>query len=101
MTVYVQAKPSGPGWHHLWADTPDEALLAAFGCGADMEAARPYRSALHYEITGDQFAAAVGAGAQLVLTPYEAVEAAARWNNNRALLDGCAAWRLDDQVNGA
>lgn len=101
MTVYVQATESGPGWRHLWADTPDEALVAAFACGAGLEAARPYRSALHYEIDEAQFAAAVGNGAQLVFTPYEAVEAAARWNKNPHLLEGCARWRLDDAAEAA
>lgn len=93
MTVYVNANPHEPDRYHLWADTPDEALCAAFACGAGIEAARPDRSPLHYDLRWQHVLAAREAGAVTVTTPYEALEAAARWAGNTTALASIAEWR--------
>lgn len=96
MTVYVQVKPHAPDAYHLWADTPDEALMAAYACGSGVEAARPDRSPLHYEIRWQHVRAAEALGAVRVATPYEAMEAAARYAGNTTALASLAEWRRLD-----
>lgn len=92
MTTYVCPMPYEPNRYHLFADDPDEALMAAFGAGAGMEAARPDRSPLHYDLTWQQVLAARALGAVDcdVVAPYEA---AARWADNRGALASAQEWR--------
>lgn len=94
MTVYVCPMPYEADRYHLFADTPDEALLAAYGCGSGIEAARPDRSPLHYDLTWQQVLAARAKGAIDCdrVAPYEA---AARWAGNAGALQAAREWRAD------
>lgn len=82
MTTYVTTSPHGfsAGLWHLWADTPDEALLAAFGAGVTTPAEGAGWNALHYEIGEAEWCAAVGNGA-VMMTHDETV----RWIQARGL----------------
>lgn len=64
MTVYVSDYEVTPGRFHLWADDYPEALAAAVMSGAPVEASRPDRSPVHFELDSNQWARAVMQGAQ-------------------------------------
>lgn len=95
MTVYVTTYPHAPDAYHLWATTPDEALCAAFACGADMPAHRPYRSELHWELNWQQVNEAVQQGAQRA-DKYAALEAAALYVGNATGAASVRNWRANE-----
>lgn len=49
----------------LWADTPEEAMIAAYGCGASLDDIQPDTTWENYLITPEQQAAAITLGAKL------------------------------------
>lgn len=91
MTVYV-ADTTWVGRYPLWADTPDEALMAAYKCGATMADLEAGTSWEHYRITEDQMQRAVANGATLTdrLGP---VEWNARLRGSQSTLDDIARAR--------
>lgn len=68
MTVYTASimlkhHHRGDLCRRLWADTSDEALMAAYGCGATIDDLQPGTSFENYLITEAQQDAAIAAGA--------------------------------------
>lgn len=81
MTVYVRACPDPNGGWYLWADTPDEALMAAAHAGANVLAAhRPARAEGHYDLTPEQWAIAMANGAEVRPLVSAWINAAQRLN---------------------
>lgn len=92
MTTYVSPFPFAPDAYHLWADDPDEALCAAYACGASLADHRPDRSPLHFTVTAAQFAEAVAQGAQMtdLQGPHMA---AAVYLGNTTAVQSIREWR--------
>jgi len=80
VTTYVTDTAHAGDRFHLWADDPDEACCALYGCGSTLEARGPSTKWLAYEITEHEWAGAVAAGARL-MTRDETV----RWIRERGL----------------
>jgi len=94
MTVYVCPFPFAADAYHLWADDPDEALCAAYACGASLADHRPERSALHYTINWQQLleARALGAVDTDRMAP---MLAAALYTGNMTGAQSVLAWRTE------
>lgn len=95
MTVYVCPMPYAADRYHLFADDENEALMAAYGAGASIEALRLDRSPLHYDLTWQQVLAARARGA-VDADKYAAYEAAARYHGNTGALASAQEWRRAD-----
>lgn len=95
MTVYVTTAPYAPDEYHLYADDPDEALAAAYACGASLADHRPDRSALHYTLNWGQVIAAREMGA-VAVDKYAPMEAAARFTGNWTGLTSVQLWRKQE-----
>lgn len=95
MTVYVCPMPYAANRYHLFADSEDEALMAAYGAGATIDAQRLDRSPLHYDLTWQQVLTAKARGA-VDADKYGAYEAAARYHGNTGALASAQDWRRAD-----
>lgn len=83
MTVYVaniltKHHANGEMRPRLWADTSDEALCAAYACGAELSDRQPDTSWENYLISPDQLAEAVRQGARVCDWLEPAYQRAAR-----------------------
>lgn len=91
MTVYVRGAPDPSGEWYLWADTVEEAAAMVEVTGG---ARRPYRAPGHYGLTVEQWASAVGRGAEIMPLVHAWTNAANRLERKdlltRDILDGLA-----------